>query len=68
MYDYNNKSNQKQRFKSKKHIQHGVRVCSSLLHYEELGDTERLLHPGGPHRVLLGFTPVFLAGGLVIKD
>ena len=31
MYDYNNKSNEKQRLKSKKQIQHGVRFCSSLL-------------------------------------
>ena len=33
MYDYNNKSNGKQRLKSKKQIRHGVRFSSSLLHY-----------------------------------
>ena len=31
MYDYNNKSNEKQRLKSKKQIQHGVKIGSSLL-------------------------------------
>ena len=31
MYDYNNKSNEKQRLKYKKQIQHGVRFCSSVL-------------------------------------
>ena len=31
MYDYNNKSNEKQRLKSKKQIQHGVEIGSSLL-------------------------------------
>lgn len=30
--DYNNKSNEKQRFKSKKQIQYAVRIGSSLLH------------------------------------
>ena len=32
MYDYNNESNEKQRLKSKKQIQHGVKIGSSLLH------------------------------------
>ena len=34
MYDYNNKSNEKQRLKSKKQMQHGVKIGSSLLHSE----------------------------------
>ena len=34
--DYNNKSKEKQRLKWKKQIQHGIRVCSSLLHSENL--------------------------------
>ena len=32
MYDYNSKSKEKQRLKSKKQIQHGVRIGSSLQH------------------------------------
>ena len=32
MYDYNNKSNEKPRLKSKKQIQRGVQFSSSLLH------------------------------------
>ena len=31
MYDYNNKSNEKKRLKSKKQIEHGVQFSSSLL-------------------------------------
>ena len=37
MYDYSNKSNEKQRLKSKKQIQHGVRIGSSLLHPQTAG-------------------------------
>ena len=37
MYDYNNKSNKKQSLESKKQIQQGVRIGSSLLNEYLLG-------------------------------
>lgn len=35
---------------------------------QETGDTERLLYPGGPHRVLLRVTSAVCAVGPLVKD
>ena len=48
-YDYNNKSNGKQRLKSKKQIQGGVPFSSSLLHFQAclfVPDWSQVKHSG----------------------
>ena len=70
MYDYNNKSNEKQRLKAKTQIQPGVPFSSSLLHFQAclfVPDWSPVMHPGLESHRSNDVASVYPAGRLRVQ-